>query len=680
MLQVNLLGSVQVQLGPTSISFLADQRYQLLAYLAHHRDWVSREQLHYLFWSERSDKQAKDNLRQLLRRVRALDLNRNVPSGLIIERGRLCWCVETDTHAFAEAIREMRWRDALEHYRGPFLSGLELAAGWVRLMPLIEIADELAKSSDFLESSRSKVARHRSLRAVFEHSWRLLNPEEQTVLKKLSVFVGGFNRNAAAEVAGASLPILAALADKSLLKVSDAGRYHRHMLVYEYSREKLAEEPGEYAQTEARHGDYFMRFLADQRRVLRGAESQVAFGALDGDRENVRAAWQWAVRRVEAEHIRHATFALSNYLARRARFQEAQGFFRSAAAVLDGSDPRERHALAAVLTEESWHSYQLGHYAEAERLAERGLVLAEAAADSTITVLALNALGCTANKTGAYKKAQRYHRRAVSFPKGQQQPTLQGNLLNNTAIVERSLGNYQEARAYAQEALECYRLSGNRVDRLHLPLQFGEISLYQNRLDDAKGYFTEGLAQARALGVQSRISDFLVMLARTLYELGAFGESLEHCREAQKMMQANGGQSRDSSALKNTLGRLAAAQDDKAAAYTLFGESLRTAWSRGELPKVLETLVYLAELWLKEARVTQAAELLSLAQAHPGSEYWLREHARKLLAGLEPSQQAQSRKNPLSLTEVPSRLAEWLHLPELLVPEPLSSAEHLLNP
>ena len=167
--------------------------------------------------------------------------------------------------------------------------------------------------------------------------------------------------------------------------------------------------------------------------------------------------------------------------------------------------------------------------------------------------------------------------------------------------------------------------------------------------------------------MQSRISDYLLMLARTLFELGSFAEALEHCREATKMMAANGGQSRDGSTLKNTLARLAA-QHDETAAHTLFQESLSTAWSRGELPKVLETLVYLAELLLAE-QGAQAADLLSLARHHPGSEQWLKERASRLLEELGEPNVKDSASAPELTKLVPSLLAEWPHFS-------VSSTEH----
>ena len=97
--------------------------------------------------------------------------------------------------------------------------GMELAATWVRLLSCAEIAAELERGLDFLQAStRDLPERHRSMRAVFAHSWQLLDAEEQQVLRRLAVFRGGFTRAAAEQVAGATLAVLAALVDKSLVR------------------------------------------------------------------------------------------------------------------------------------------------------------------------------------------------------------------------------------------------------------------------------------------------------------------------------------------------------------------------------------------------------------------------------------------------------------------------------
>jgi predicted ATPase len=138
--------------------------------------------------------------------------------------------------------------------------GVELAAVWVRALSCVEIAHEIERSLGFLTTSlRDVPERHRSLEAVFDHSWRLLSADERAVFRKLSVFRGRFQREAAEQVAGARLPLLAALVDKSLLRRNAAGRYELHELVRQYADEQL-QEAGETEQTRSDHLTFSLRW------------------------------------------------------------------------------------------------------------------------------------------------------------------------------------------------------------------------------------------------------------------------------------------------------------------------------------------------------------------------------------------------------------------------------------
>ncbi|HEX9414455.1 MAG TPA: adenylate/guanylate cyclase domain-containing protein, partial [Ktedonobacterales bacterium] len=125
---------------------------------------------------------------------------------------------------------------------------IELAAAWVRLLPCLQVAARLASSLDFLISpARDVPERHRSLRAVFDQSWGLLTRAEQTAYVKLSVFRSSFDLEAAEEVGGASLAVLASLSDKSLLRADGQGRYALHELLRQYAVAQLpqvADEAG----------------------------------------------------------------------------------------------------------------------------------------------------------------------------------------------------------------------------------------------------------------------------------------------------------------------------------------------------------------------------------------------------------------------------------------------------
>jgi predicted ATPase/transcriptional regulator with XRE-family HTH domain len=128
--------------------------------------------------------------------------------------------------------------------------GIELAASWIRMLTCDEIADEIERSIDFLSANLQDVPeRHRSLRAVFATSWERLGSEEQQALRQLAIFLGSFTREPAAAVAGATLPRLAALVDRSLVRPHPTGRagpgghvrYELLAPVRQYAAEHLAQ-------------------------------------------------------------------------------------------------------------------------------------------------------------------------------------------------------------------------------------------------------------------------------------------------------------------------------------------------------------------------------------------------------------------------------------------------------
>jgi len=140
---------------------------------------------------------------------------------------------------------------------------IELAAAWVRHLSCHEIAGEIERNLGFLATTQKNVpARHRSLQAAFEHSWALLNDEERNTFARLAVFRSGCDRTAATTVTNSRFPILVALCDKSLLRRDAGGRYALHELLRQYAEVKLQAEPQAYTETQARHSQYYVQFLA----------------------------------------------------------------------------------------------------------------------------------------------------------------------------------------------------------------------------------------------------------------------------------------------------------------------------------------------------------------------------------------------------------------------------------
>ena len=254
--------------------------------------------------------------------------------------------------------------------------GLELAAVWVKLMPVAEIAEELNRRLDLLATDLRNVPdRHRSIRSAFEYSWQRLTPKEQEALAKLAVFRGGFRRDAASQVAGATLPVLASLVDKSLLRVSLEGRYDRHSLLYQFTREKLVERPTVQADLEARHARYYLHLLKDREAALKGTGQAETLVRLEKEAANLSAAWRHAARNAWSEDLLNAATALKLFYEAHPRYQAGLEAFALGAAGLDETKPEHYLALGNLLIHQADLAERLGHDDEARTLAERGLSL-----------------------------------------------------------------------------------------------------------------------------------------------------------------------------------------------------------------------------------------------------------------------------------------------------------------
>jgi ATP/maltotriose-dependent transcriptional regulator MalT len=151
--------------------------------------------------------------------------------------------------------------------------GILLAAAWVGMLSPAEIAaeisGEISRSLDFLETDlRDVPARQRSMRAVFDHSWNLITARSRAVMQALSVFRGGFTREAAQHVTGGSLRELKMLADRSLLRRTATGRYEPyHELLRQYAQERL-KASGRADRVRQRHSEYYLNVLHQRRADL----------------------------------------------------------------------------------------------------------------------------------------------------------------------------------------------------------------------------------------------------------------------------------------------------------------------------------------------------------------------------------------------------------------------------
>jgi predicted ATPase/DNA-binding SARP family transcriptional activator len=177
---------------------------------------------------------------------------------------------------------------------------LELAASWVRILPLAEIVEEIGNNLDILATTSTTVPqRQRSLLAVFEYACGQLEKPQKELFLRLAVFQGGFSRKAGEEVAGADLRSLAAMVDRCLLRVTAFGRFHMHEFLRQYGAAKLAEDPDQERTARDRHCMYYARDLQLRVALLEGPRRNEALDRLRLEMRNIQAAGLWATRRAQ---------------------------------------------------------------------------------------------------------------------------------------------------------------------------------------------------------------------------------------------------------------------------------------------------------------------------------------------------------------------------------------------
>ncbi|MGD2158620.1 MAG: protein kinase [Anaerolineales bacterium] len=263
--------------------------------------------------------------------------------------------------------------------------GIVLAASWLALLTPGEIADEIEQGLDILEAAGGEVEeRHHSMRAVFDHSWELMSAAEQRVFMKLSIFRGGFTREAAQSITGAGLRTLMDLANKSLIRRSKAtGRFEIHELLRQYAQEKLRVS-GEGEAVRDAHGEYFATFVAERNQEAGYSQKEIG-DQIDPDFDNVRIAWYWALERDHIDLLIKLVNPLNGFFyLRQYRFEPGIKLYEDALAVLDSEsesiEVRQLYGRLLCCFAMMVHQHR-GDLEEALILSEESIALAEETGD-----------------------------------------------------------------------------------------------------------------------------------------------------------------------------------------------------------------------------------------------------------------------------------------------------------
>lgn len=257
--------------------------------------------------------------------------------------------------------------------------GIELAASLARDYTFAQIAEEIQGSVDFLESSMQDIPeRQRSLRVSFEHSWDLLPENEREVFCKLAVFPASFSSGAAQGVAGAAMPWLMRLEDRSMVRRIGFGRYELHPLIRAFAGQKLRQFSRRIeSQALQEHAMYYCSFLRNREADLKGRRQENALAEIEVEWKNIQDAWDWAAAHQAVELIQDAGFSLMYFLESRGRWREGKARFQSVIESIQSihANGSASRTLGYLMAFEGWFCCRLTEYAEAETLLTRSLEL-----------------------------------------------------------------------------------------------------------------------------------------------------------------------------------------------------------------------------------------------------------------------------------------------------------------
>jgi predicted ATPase len=514
---------------------------------------------------------------------------------------------------------------------------IELAAAWVRILSCEEIVCEIERGLDFLAgTARDLPERHHSLRAVFDHSWNLLSDAERTLLCRLAVFRGGFEREAAEQVAGATLPLLSALVSKSLVHRTAGGRYDLHEVVRQYALSRLADDRQSEA-TRDRHCDFYLALLRDREKGLRGAAQRETLRELTNEIDNVRAAWTWAVLRDRFGSLGPAVRCFGWLYEMRGWFRE--GFEQLELVVQrargNSEDEVRQRVLGQALAQQGLLLFRQGESCRAQTLLAESLSILRHFNDPALLLDPLIFSGVIMFLHGEMERAQTRLEECLACARAAEEPWFAAYALFDQGYVASLLGRYDEGHEQMLAGLAEWRALG---DSRHAALGLNHISptaIRLGRYEEAQAFLEESLMLCTRVGDRWGMGTAyrqmgLLALAR--------GDPVEAQSLIHKSLDLFRGLITGWDVVQSLvyLGEATAAAGDTSAARRIFLDALDQAVEVRANSLALDALIGLADLQALAGEAEQAVELAACVLSHVASTQEAKERAEHLCAQLAP--------------------------------------------
>lgn len=397
---------------------------------------------------------------------------------------------------------------------------LEITAAWTRVLSCAAIVAELERGTELLRAADStRPPRQASIEAVFEHSWQLLAPVERETLARLSIFRSSVARDTARAITGASLPVLAALADKSLLQIGPGDRCSLHPLVQRFAAEQLQRDPDAARDVAQRHGEHYCHKLAayvsmesvDQRDARRNIEPEMA---------DAVAALAWARAHDRVDLAGPGALVLSQIFDLMGRPRDGLAALGPLIEPTTAGTRQQARALGQLAIGHATLLARLAQFAQAVESANQALRAYRSAGDGEGMRMALSILSTMSLKLGRHAESRRFCQHGLKAAERAGDQVGIGTFLNNLGQVDNELGNWDTAIEHYERALEVNRRVGNQVGVLSQMNNLALAHIGAGRNAHAQALLADGLRQVEEAGFDAMKTYFLANLARAAFELG----------------------------------------------------------------------------------------------------------------------------------------------------------------
>lgn len=417
--------------------------------------------------------------------------------------------------------------------------GIELAVSWLRTLSCQDVAHEIAQTYDFLSTSfRDMPIRHRSLRAVFDYSWNLLTSYEQNLLMCLSVFRGGFTRQAAEEVTDIPLSLLSSLIDKSLLRCSSSGRYEVLETVRQYASERLQEHPDIETAVKKKHSDYFASIFEKKWKHSSVEKHDELLREIGANIENIRTAWQWAIEHGGEDVIIDCLVTLH-------RFYRARDWQREGEEILgrglkklqerwghEHTEEKRQMIIGMLLSRQGSFCDRLGLYEKAKELIEKSIAIFERLSIWKEEAWATYYLANVFYDKGSFDKAKSMYERSYAVSKKIANERGMGAALNCLGLIAGRIGDFDKAKSLFHQSLDIRQRIIDKSGVASCYINIGNMESRQGDYRNARNMYEHSLAIYREIDYKSGIALALNNLGDILTLTGAYEKAGQMLKES----------------------------------------------------------------------------------------------------------------------------------------------------